>query len=150
MKEYSKELKEIVKYLSHNCKIIHSNYNIVKPYIFLIEKETSWLSKDLIFTERIYCIKNDMFSRPVCQYCKEKEVSFKNLRDGYENFCSMSCCIKHLFENMSQKQKDEIAERKRKKWKNMTAEELMNVQKKRLKSLKITLKNELPKKQNKL
>lgn len=57
IEKYSKELTEKIIYLLNNYKQIKLRCNFVKEISPLIYKETSWLPKNSLFKERIYCIK---------------------------------------------------------------------------------------------
>jgi len=43
------------------------------------------------FNERVYCILNNINTKPKCKQCSEKSVSFKNINHGYKTYCSDVC-----------------------------------------------------------
>lgn len=111
--------KNIIESLNLN-KLIHLRYNslIIKPYLSLIKKETSWLSKDVKLLERIFCIINNIFEPIKCLHCNKKEVKYKYGLNGYQIYCSINCLVdsdgrkksyKKTWNNKSQDEKDEKA-----------------------------------------
>lgn len=55
----------------------------------IIEK-TKFLPVNASISERLYCIHNNLFNRPLCEVCKN-EVVFKKFNQGYNRFCSPKC-----------------------------------------------------------
>ena len=55
--------------------------------------KTTFLDKySPTLTERIYCIKNNIFDRPVCRYCGS-DVKFISQKEGYKSWCSNKDCV---------------------------------------------------------
>jgi len=52
---------------------------------------TSFLPLTAKIKERIYCINNDITSRPVCKHCKTEPVQFLGPSTGYREYCSATC-----------------------------------------------------------
>ena len=57
---------------------------------------TSFLSTDdtVPVIERLYCLKNNITSRPICRVCHEKPVPFDTVKNVYKKWCSISCSCK--------------------------------------------------------
>ncbi len=51
---------------------------------------TNYLTKDCLFTERIFHIVNNLFSSPLCKECNNK-TTFKTFYFGYYKYCSTKC-----------------------------------------------------------
>lgn len=126
-----KYFKKTKKFLLSK-KLVDLRNKIVQSYEPFILKETIWLPKNTPFYERIYCIRNDIFDIPICEYCKEKKVTLK--RDGgysYPKFCSLSCTRKYERENIWTQEKINKQTRKRlKTFEKRTSEEKIKTKKK--------------------
>lgn len=131
LKKYSKKLKEIVNYLINNYKTIRWSNKIVKDNKELFKNETSWMPKNSLLKEKIFCIQNDIFSRPKCLLCG-KEISFiLTMILGYRKYCSNKCANNYHNENRSQNEKDIRKRKLQKKWENKTQKEINEITKKR-------------------
>jgi len=69
--------------------IIRSN----KPLLSFIKENTSFLPNTATVVERFYCLKYTINEIKTCKMCNNP-VKFKNLKDGYSTFCSVSCLNK--------------------------------------------------------
>jgi len=54
------------------------------------------------FTERVYCLKNNITEKPCCKYCGNVVNSW-NQTNGYALFCSKVCTLKLNIDNIKQK-----------------------------------------------
>ena len=52
---------------------------------------TSFLDSDATFAERVYCIKNSMTSKKLCESCKSAPVRFYSGTGEYAHYCSTKC-----------------------------------------------------------
>lgn len=52
---------------------------------------TSFLGDSCSFSERIYCIMNDVVSLNLCAHCEKNKTEFKNYSKGYFTYCSCKC-----------------------------------------------------------
>jgi len=90
--ETTKKLKELLK-TTHPMQIA-SKLRLGKAYRNIYEsliKHTSFLdSYNPTITERIYCLLNEIYSRPKCETCG-KTVKFHSLTEGYPKYCSNRC-----------------------------------------------------------
>lgn len=90
----NEHIKNIIKDYIQN-KSVHSLFCMLNQHKLNFENEiietTSFLGKDADFNERVYCILNDITSRPICQYCKKNYRNFGSLNKGYHKSCSVSC-----------------------------------------------------------
>lgn len=66
--------------------------------------KTDFLNEDCQFTERIYCIMNDITTPHLCDNCKTEKTKFKNYSKGYFTYCSCKCVNNN--ETVSSKRKD--------------------------------------------
>lgn len=95
------------KYINDNCFSITKNLtkklnNRVTLKSWWVNRGVDTIYDDILaqttfldiyapsFAERIYCIMNDLSSRPVCKVCSG-QVSFHNYQSGYWNHCSQKC-----------------------------------------------------------
>jgi rubredoxin len=65
-----------------------------KGYLSNLFYYTSFLLKEATFSERIYCILNNIDSTVLCKHCNVNKVNFKNNSSGYFEYCSNSCSFK--------------------------------------------------------
>ncbi len=95
-----KELKEIIKsHIKNNKLNAHFNRpNFIKKHkLENFEKDlimvTSFLDENTDKKIRMFCVLNDIFEYPKCQYCHKIVKKFwKNLCDGwFAKFCSRKC-----------------------------------------------------------
>lgn len=104
MKNNIQELKDFINSL-HNDKRYNSNAHNPKFKFYKENKDkfddimelTSFLNDDVSYTERYYCVLNDITEYPICQNenCNNIITRFyginKNTRNGYGQFCSNKC-----------------------------------------------------------
>jgi len=59
----------------------------------LILNQTSFLDeyKKVPFSERVYCVYNNVTERPICPYCNKRRISFVNGK--YNKLCSSKKCL---------------------------------------------------------
>lgn len=86
-------LNEIKEYSNQKQISILKEKNIISSLIFY----TNFL-KENNFSERIYCLLNNIKERKLCKYCNKEEVKFKNNSIGYFDYCSNSCSYKDTAE----------------------------------------------------
>jgi hypothetical protein len=53
---------------------------------------TAFIKNPKSFSERIYCVLNDIKQRVICKSCR-KHVSFINFKGGYGLYCSKKCAL---------------------------------------------------------
>jgi len=56
-----------------------------------IIKLTPFLNVNKRFSERMYCIKENLIQIPKCVICTQKEITFRSITEGYHRFCSAKC-----------------------------------------------------------
>uniref|UniRef100_A0A6C0JW51 DUF7487 domain-containing protein n=1 Tax=viral metagenome TaxID=1070528 RepID=A0A6C0JW51_9ZZZZ len=66
------------------------NKNIKEIYDDILAS-TQHLSKDCLFSERIYHIINGLSTIPICKTCQSNTVNFNTFNDGYYDYCSKYC-----------------------------------------------------------
>lgn len=66
------------------------NNGYINEYNEIILK-TDFLNESCSFSERIYCIMNDITTPNLCANCKIEKTKFKNFSKGYFKFCSVKC-----------------------------------------------------------
>lgn len=66
------------------------NKNIREIYNDIIES-TTHLSKDCLFSERIYHLIHGLSAIPICKTCQSNNVNFNTFNDGYYDYCSKYC-----------------------------------------------------------
>ena len=54
---------------------------------------TSFLPENVTFQERLYCIKNNITSRPICSVCHKNFLEFLTDCNHYKTACSNDCSI---------------------------------------------------------
>lgn len=72
---------------------------------FVIKRVTKEIEKEIInytlflqnkkISQRVYHILNEIWEVVLCKECNKNEVSFKNIKVGYSNFCCHSCAQKN-------------------------------------------------------
>ena len=85
-------------YQLNSSRLMHSDYyykNI--EYYEIIDSFTKFIDKDNIL-EKVYCIMNDVDSRPLCG-CGS-DVSFLTVNKGYRKYCS-KCKVRTKYSNKS-------------------------------------------------
>lgn len=83
-KEYTKK-----KYYQNN-NLLHVYHNIIN------ENKKRGFDSNVDLKQCIYNILNDVYERPKCVVCNEKEVYFACFKDGYRLTCSQKCRNVHL------------------------------------------------------
>jgi hypothetical protein len=73
---------------SGSIKRIYHRHGFPEDIIRAIIEDTKFLDPDATIKERLYCIKNNIRSSPICPTCKNK-VKFKHGR--YKLYCSPRC-----------------------------------------------------------
>lgn len=98
----NEKLKEKLKDVKtpHNFARGKKNQDTVNEIIRL----TSFLDDDAPFSERFYCIMNDITEKPICSVCKERPLKFKNKK--YDKYCSASCSNKDHAEDSSKRMRN--------------------------------------------
>jgi hypothetical protein len=87
------EIKKIISergigYLRYFSKFLKK----VNPHQYWqIINRTKFLQKPLSFSERIYCVLNNIKKIPLCKQCKKKTVGFWDISMGYHTYCSKKC-----------------------------------------------------------
>jgi hypothetical protein len=80
---------EIISRSSSQGMIIDAAKNLcLKPEILVL---TYFLPHDSTWSERIYCIKNNILHQQKCDFCKNNNVNFAQNNIGYHKFCSREC-----------------------------------------------------------
>jgi hypothetical protein len=95
---YSEELKNKIR------ECIDGKSSSVYPRIFSANKELKaeiidqvhFLDETESFNKFLYCVLNDISSSPLCEYCSEREVSFRSFSVGYLKCCSNKCNNENL------------------------------------------------------
>lgn len=86
--EISKELGDRVKFLYKQAKEVYKNNKRPANYI------PRWINRELkekLSIEQIYCIVNDIESKPKCVICG-RDCRFINLSHGYRKTCGNPKC----------------------------------------------------------
>lgn len=86
-------LEEILRIIKIDDKYISRRITesyFKKNYLELYEKIMNWKSNDLLFSEKLYMIVNNINEPPNCIICG-KELKFRKFSNGYANYCSMKC-----------------------------------------------------------
>ena len=92
-----------IKLILSEFGLKHFSAHIIKKEQNLkdqIMKETSFLKEDVSFSERVYCILNNIKSKKICE-CGAA-LKFKSMKVGYSKYCSVLCARR------SEKAKEEI------------------------------------------
>jgi len=125
-----KNLKDIVKDFvdstpsRQRCR----THKKIKEHVSKIFEKTVFLNDQVQFSQRMYCVINDITTHPLCLTCKKQRVNYKQGLQGYRKYCSAKCrnedpkwqsnheaiCLKK-FGVKSASQAKEIKERKRQK-----------------------------------
>ena len=74
-----------------------------------IFSKTSFLPENCKFTERIYCILNDI-TNPICPYCNDTKLHFFSITVGY-----LQMCKKCVAKNRKVSDKQKVAKTKKNK-----------------------------------
>lgn len=78
------------KYSNMKTNLI-SKWYLERVEIFnQIIEETNWLPNDAKMVERLYCLDNNLISRPKCKCCNINEIVYSG-HTKYEQYCSYSC-----------------------------------------------------------
>lgn len=109
--------RKIIIFITSHLKQSHIENHIKKNHKYEYDKiflYTKWLNNyNPIFTERLYCIFNNIHKRPHCLTCKKQIIRIYNnfkFKIGYSKFCCQKCvgtnidiklkkektCIKHF------------------------------------------------------
>ena len=59
-----------------------------------IKQLTTFLSDDVLISERLCCIINNFKQRPVCLYCGDSDIKFISFAKGFQLFCCKECTSK--------------------------------------------------------
>ena len=92
---YPKKLKEFLqRFREENKK--QSGVRKLKAYykdiVLEIFNVTNFLSENSKLVERLYCVENDIFEKPICPICKERFLKFGlAFTHGYNQYCSRKC-----------------------------------------------------------
>jgi hypothetical protein len=76
------------KDLSNISRWLKEKYNNIYQSII---KNTSYLSDNCTFSERIYHIIHNIREPVLCKTCKKGKVNFKTFYYGYYDYCSSKC-----------------------------------------------------------
>lgn len=99
------EIPELKSYFKEKLEKQYKNGSIVKEKDFTSEYDKTMLAnlisstefielrriknkRDFEFSERIYCLLNDIRERPKCEFCGTGYVKFINARQGYASSCA--------------------------------------------------------------
>lgn len=89
------ELNEILSKIKTHKKRLMIYIKNHHPEVYnSIFEQTQFLDKTATFAERIYCIKNNLYHRPICPVCHVNEVSFAKDKGKYRTACSQHCSRK--------------------------------------------------------
>jgi len=92
---YPKKLKKFLqRFREENKK--QSGVRKLKAYykdiVLEIFNVTNFLSENSKLVERLYCVENDIFEKPICPICKETNLKFGlSFKEGYNKYCSRKC-----------------------------------------------------------
>lgn len=77
--------------LNNRCCTISwwDNRNVTNIFRRIVN-QTSFLNDNCLFSERIYCIVNDITSPIPCQQCN-RPTNFKSYSEGHYTYCSLKC-----------------------------------------------------------
>lgn len=73
-------------------------YKFTDDELKIIERETSFLDKNVSLSERCYNIINNINKETLCPVCKKEKLNFLRISKGYRSFCSCSCKNKYIYE----------------------------------------------------
>lgn len=93
--------EEILNFVNNKYK---GSLRFLKPKMFIdnfgekkyqnVLNETIFLKSDVAFSERIYCILNDIKKHPTCLTCQNEVVYGIGFKSGYPKYCSNECRFK--------------------------------------------------------
>ena len=110
-KEVIKKLKDLngnsTAIRTLNTKI--SKTRSLKYLKHIIIEHTNYLDDTCKFTERLYQIIYDLYTRPFCKGCNVQYVNFLNFSKGYSQYCSVKCMSNS--DDVRQKTKDTCQKR---------------------------------------
>jgi hypothetical protein len=89
----NKALKKLVSnYNSYPGNKGNFQWTIKKSYPKIFQLIKSSFGKS--FNEKVYCKLNNIHQTPLCKFCNKKNVSFKNINEGFKTYCSDICANK--------------------------------------------------------
>ena len=126
-----KELKQKIKnyFINKNGFLLSKRFKPNNSYYQIVVDNTSFLSENCIFSERLYCFLNDIDKLLICvnNECSSK-VNFVSFNYGYNKYCKKGCSAK------DSKNKKIISLKQKENWKNKSKEDINKSIKKRSKT----------------